>query len=123
MTLWFIRVFADEGEAVYELLNALYGEKERKDVYIREILKAARAQMLIYPGYLKRKKRLQTDNFTSYERDVLKLLARGEKNAEIARTLCVSENTVKYHLKNIYQKLGAKNRSQALNLITEYHLI
>ena len=79
--------------------------------------------MLIYPGYLKRKKRLQTDNCTSYERDVLKLLARGEKNAEIARTLCVSENTVKYHLKNIYQKLGAKNRSQALNLITEYHLI
>ena len=54
---------------------------------------------------------------------MLKLLARGEKNAEIARTLCVSENTVKYHLKNIYQKLGAKNRSQALNLITEYHLI
>ena len=50
---WFIRVFADEGEAVYELLNALYGEKERKDPYIQEILKAARAQMLIYPGYLR----------------------------------------------------------------------
>ena len=119
----FIRVFADEGEAVYELLNALYGEKERKDPYIREILKAARAQMLIYPGYLRQKKSLKVENFTSYENDVLKLLARGEKNAEIARTLCVSENTVKYHLKNIYQKLGAKNRSQALNLITEYHLI
>lgn len=121
---WFIRVFADEGEAVYELLNTRYGEKERKeDPYVKELFAAARAQMLIYPGYLKRKKPLQVENFTQYEKDVLKLLSRGEKNAEIARALCVSENTVKYHLKNIYQKLGAKNRSQALNLITEYHLL
>lgn len=121
---WFIRVFADEGEAVHELLNLLYGEKERKeDLYIKELLSAARAQMLIYPGYLKRKKPLQVESFTQYEKDVVKLLALGEKNAENARALCVSENTVKYHLKNIYQKLGAKNRSQALNLIAEYHLL
>ena len=66
---------------------------------------------------------MQVESFTQYEKDVVKLLARGEKNAEIARALCVSENTVKYHLKNIYQKLGAKNRSQALNLIAEYHLL
>ena len=61
--------------------------------------------------------------FTSYERDILHLLALGEKNAEIARTLSVSENTVKYHLKNIYQKLDVKNRSQAINRIAEYHLL
>ena len=54
---------------------------------------------------------------------MIHLLALGEKNAEIALQLCVSENTVKYHLKNIYQKLGAKNRSQAVNMIKEYWLL
>ena len=79
--------------------------------------------MLIYPGYLKQKKAFSVENFTSYEKDVIHLLALGEKNAEIALQLCVSENTVKYHLKNIYQKLGAKNRSQAVNMIKEYRLL
>ena len=100
--------------------------EEKKLQDLRETsdrLTAARAQMLIYPGYLKQRKLMKIDSFSSYERDVLHLLAKGEKNAEIAKALCVSENTVKYHLKNIYQKLGAKNRSQAINLITEYHIL
>lgn len=121
----FIRVFADEGEAVYEPLAILAGRREEweKDPYIREVMSACRAQMLIYPGYLRQRETMRLDQFTSYEKDVLRLLALGEKNAEIAAQLCVSENTVKYHLKNIYQKLGAKNRSQAVNMIKEYHLL
>ena len=121
----FIRVFADEGEAVYEPLSLLADRKEewKKDLYIRGVMSACRAQMLIYPGYLKQKKVFSVEKFTSYEKDVIHLLALGEKNAEIAAQLCVSENTVKYHLKNIYQKLGAKNRSQAVNMIKEYGLL
>jgi DNA-binding NarL/FixJ family response regulator len=51
---------------------------------------------------------------TGRERDVLELLVTGATNSEIARRLVVTENTVKYHLKNILQKLHLHNRSQVV---------
>jgi len=51
------------------------------------------------------------------EIDVLKLIARGYKNSEIAEKLYVSPNTIKSHIKNIYLKLDVKNRVEALNRI------
>ncbi len=51
---------------------------------------------------------------TAREREVLNLLASGAPTKEIAATLVVSENTVNYHLRNLYQKLGVKNRTQAI---------
>ncbi len=50
---------------------------------------------------------------TNREAEILMLIARGLKNREISDTLFVSENTVKYHIKNIYIKLNVKNRVQA----------
>lgn len=47
------------------------------------------------------------------EMEVLSKLARGLPNAEIAAELMVSENTVRFHLKNIYEKLGVTNRTEA----------
>ncbi|MCH7482134.1 MAG: response regulator transcription factor [Chloroflexi bacterium] len=47
------------------------------------------------------------------EWDVLRLLADGMKNREIAETLFVSENTVKTHIRGILTKLSLKNRTQA----------
>jgi two-component system, NarL family, nitrate/nitrite response regulator NarL len=44
------------------------------------------------------------------EREVAHLVVRGLSNKEVARTLSVREGTVKIHLHNIFQKLGAKNR-------------
>jgi len=123
---YFIRVFADEGAAVYEMLQKLVQKIKDtdlgKDRYLKEVLYATRAQMLLYPNYLRKRKEVNPKIFSCYEKDVMRLLSLGEKNSEIAQMLDVSENTVKYHLKNIYQKLGVKNRVQAIKLISDMNL-
>ncbi len=43
-----------------------------------------------------------------------RLLSEGKQNREVANELVVSENTVEYHLKNIYAKLGVASRSQLI---------
>lgn len=48
------------------------------------------------------------------EQHVLALLARGLSNKELARELGVSANTVKTHLANLYDKLGARRRTEAI---------
>lgn len=47
------------------------------------------------------------------EWEVLELVARGYTNMQIAEALRLSDNTVKFHLQNIYQKLGVSNRTEA----------
>ncbi len=54
------------------------------------------------------------DSLSSREIELLGLVAAGHSNKAIAEQLSISENTVKYHMKNILQKLGAKNRTEAV---------
>ena len=51
---------------------------------------------------------------TRREREVLNALAQGWSNTRISARLGISENTVKYHLKLIYDKLGVPNRATAV---------
>jgi DNA-binding NarL/FixJ family response regulator len=50
---------------------------------------------------------------TRREREILQLVAEGHSNAELARMLWVTEQTVKFHLSNIYRKLEVSNRTEA----------
>jgi DNA-binding NarL/FixJ family response regulator len=50
---------------------------------------------------------------TKREREILDLVAEGLPNAEIGRRLWITEQTVKFHLSNVYRKLGVSNRTQA----------
>ena len=50
---------------------------------------------------------------TDREREMLRFIASGLSNREIAGRLFISENTVKYHIKNVLQKFGLKNRAEA----------
>lgn len=54
-------------------------------------------------------------NLSTREIDVLTLLSEGKLNKEIAETLNISNNTVKFHIKNIYSKLGVSSRKDFLN--------
>jgi DNA-binding CsgD family transcriptional regulator len=47
------------------------------------------------------------------EKEILDLLIQGKLNKEIASLLFISEETVKKHLKNVYRKLGVRNRVEA----------
>jgi DNA-binding NarL/FixJ family response regulator len=53
------------------------------------------------------------DLLTTRELEVLKLVAVGRSNADVARRLWVTEQTVKFHLSNIYKKLKVANRTEA----------
>lgn len=55
---------------------------------------------------------------TSREKDILELVVQGLSNKEIARSLCVTAETIKWHLKNIYGKMGVNGRSAAA-----YHVL
>lgn len=62
------------------------------------------------------------DALTAREVDVLKLIAAGRSNREIAETLVVSAATVKTHVHHIFQKTGARDRAQAVRYAYEHGL-
>jgi DNA-binding NarL/FixJ family response regulator len=57
------------------------------------------------------------------EREVLRLVAAGRSNKEIASALDVAERTVKFHVTSIFNKLGAENRAQAVAIAIERGLV
>ena len=60
---------------------------------------------------------------TRRELEILELIAQGLSNREIAEKLYVSENTVKTHSSRVFDKLGAKRRTQAVQLGKEFGLL
>ena len=53
------------------------------------------------------------------QREILKLVAEGQSNAQIAKRLYLSESTIKQHLRAAYKHLGVKNRTEAANFIRD----
>ena len=61
----------------------------------------------------RRENGLESAGLTRRELEILKLVAEGNSNAQVAKTLWVTEQTVKFHLSNTYRKLGVSNRTEA----------
>jgi DNA-binding CsgD family transcriptional regulator len=64
----------------------------------------------------------QEHQLTNREIEIIGYVYKGNRNAEIALLLNISENTVKKHLYNLYDKLGVSNRSQLIHFIVENRL-
>ena len=67
--------------------------------------------------------KLEELSITARELEILQLIADGLSNREIAEKLFVSENTVKTHSSRVFDKLGARRRTQAVQLGKEWRLI
>jgi DNA-binding NarL/FixJ family response regulator len=66
---------------------------------------------------------LQAPRLTPREREILRHVAKGRSNDEISRELWVSEQTVKYHLTNVYRKLGVNGRTGAIRYAFEHGVV
>jgi DNA-binding NarL/FixJ family response regulator len=67
--------------------------------------------------------RSRATGLSAKEAVVLAELAKGNSNREIAQALWLSEQTVKFHLRNVYRKLGVANHTDALRLALERDLV
>ncbi|MGE6982089.1 response regulator transcription factor [Kluyvera intermedia] len=100
-------------------VQAIIARDASIEVFVQTIKSVMRGLMCL-PGdwrmeYEQEKRGL--DNLSQRQREILALLANGESNKEISRTLNISTGTVKAHLESLYRRLDVKNRTQAAMLL------
>jgi LuxR family maltose regulon positive regulatory protein len=122
----FIRLFVDMGPRMAWLLKQLTRENVALE-YIGQVLAALKGEET---GMMQGVTDVQTvrltslsthvlaDPLTGREIEIMKLLIKRLRNKEIADNLAISNETVKSHLTNIYQKLNVKGRQQAVDKLT-----
>jgi LuxR family transcriptional regulator, maltose regulon positive regulatory protein len=122
----YVRTLVDEGAKVGELLSAILEARQRGHPdatrtparYLTKLL-AIHAQESATPGAGER----LSEPLSERELEVLALVASGKSNLEIASSLFVSLSTVKTHINNLYRKLGARSRTQAIARARDLDLI
>ncbi|SMF55781.1 LuxR family transcriptional regulator, maltose regulon positive regulatory protein [Tistlia consotensis] len=120
-----LRSLIDEGEAAQELLAfgrehvASWSDDGEAGRFVGLVLAERRGRPA---SPVTRRLRSQAPQFSSRETEVIRLLSHGHSNRDLARTLAVAPDTVKWHLKNIFGKLGVSNRTQAVLRLQELGL-
>ena len=136
---------SDEEEDLFEAIRAGASGYLLKDIPLDEVAEAVRAvhggQSLINPSMAgkllsefatlakrdaeeeERVQHVAAPKLTDREMEVLKLVARGMNNRDIAKELFISENTVKNHVRNILEKLQIHSRMEAVMIAVRQKLI
>src|SRR5580704_13082530 len=95
----------------------------RKQIVLKEVRVAVPVPGPAGQPFAVNSKKLEELEITARELEILELIAKGMSNREIAEKLFVSENTVKTHSSRVFDKLGAKRRTQAVQFGKEFGLI
>jgi two-component system NarL family response regulator len=134
---------SDEEEDLFEAIRAGASGYLLKDIPLDEVADVVRAvhggQSLINPSMAaklltefaalnkrdqeERAEQVPAPKLTDREMQVLKLVARGMNNRDIAKELFISENTVKNHVRNILEKLQIHSRMEAVMIAVREKLI
>jgi LuxR family maltose regulon positive regulatory protein len=121
-----VRIFLDEGEPHRRLLVSLSDEHDPLRSYINDLISGFEPESPSSPKtQTKPRSKAKTElhplareagiePLSERELDVLRLMAGGLTNQEIADSLVISLNTVKTHVKNILAHLDASNRTEAI---------
>ncbi len=90
--------------------------KDMPNEEIFEVIRAVHSGDEVLPSQVEErlKERMRRPELTKREIAVVELLFKGRSNKEIARTLDISEDTVKFHLKGLFWKLGVLDRTAAV---------
>jgi LuxR family maltose regulon positive regulatory protein len=117
----YLRVFLEEGSAMRELLRHAVSRGVAGE-YTRRVLAAFDAPIqAVAPAVLTGAALLQP--LTTREQEILRLIAAGLRNQEIADHLSISAATVKRHIANAYSKLGVGHRTEALARANELKIL
>jgi LuxR family maltose regulon positive regulatory protein len=124
----FIGIFVEQGLPVAEALANLVAQNQLGNVqpgYVERILAAFSWQQAPDTRHPLAETRPATlvEPLTERELEVLRLMAEGLKYKEIATRLFVSLNTVRFHVKAVYGKLGVNNRTQAIEAARQLHVL
>jgi LuxR family maltose regulon positive regulatory protein len=105
-TQGYLRAFLDEGQPVVTMLPEV---RHVAPQFVNSLLEAFSGKAALAEGAAD----LLVEPLTERELEILRLIAAGRSNPEIAESLYLSLNTVKWHAKNLYGKLGVSNRVEA----------
>jgi DNA-binding CsgD family transcriptional regulator len=117
-----IEIYGAIVAAMFAVLGIWLGQtltRQKTEVVVREVVvKEVVAAAAAAPGgpFVVNAARVQAIGLTPRELEILGLIAGGLSTREIATTLFVSENTVKTHSSRLFDKLGAKRRTQAVQI-------
>jgi two-component system, NarL family, response regulator LiaR len=112
--------------AMFAILGIWLGLKlTKKKTVVKEKIVVKEVPVLVpaSQAFVLNEKKREDLSITRRELEILELIAQGMSNREIAEKLFVSENTVKTHSSRVFDKLGAKRRTQAVQLGKEFGLL